>query len=212
MYTADYRSRRQITLLRKAQSTRHNAVKHDSQLVTQFYDVTSWPCDELTGFQFWWDPSRFWGCTRSEMIRLTVWMMRVFKFLLIVTDWETYRPRRLWRSRPHRPTVKNNSFTLGVVGRYTSTETFHWNILTPWRLHTLRYSCIAVMCEYWNQKWQYMIAWACPSAQPKWHVDRLSCYWVAHCCERSTDRPTIPSVKDFPSEIPSHSLWLVYIL
>ena len=41
MYTADSRSRRQITLLRKAQSTRHNAVKHDGQLVTRFYDVTS---------------------------------------------------------------------------------------------------------------------------------------------------------------------------
>jgi len=49
MYTADYRSRRQVTLLRKARSTRHNAVKHDRQLVTRFYDVTSWPCDELTG-------------------------------------------------------------------------------------------------------------------------------------------------------------------
>ena len=49
MYTADSRSRQQITLLRKARSTRHNAVKHDSQLVTRFYDVTSWPCDELTG-------------------------------------------------------------------------------------------------------------------------------------------------------------------
>jgi len=33
----------------KARSTRHNAVKHDGQLVTQFYDMTSWPCDELTG-------------------------------------------------------------------------------------------------------------------------------------------------------------------
>ena len=41
MYTADSRSRRQITLLRKARSTRHNAVKHDGQLVTRFYDVTS---------------------------------------------------------------------------------------------------------------------------------------------------------------------------
>jgi len=41
MYTADYRSRRQITLLRKAHSTRHNAVKHDGQLVTRFYGVTS---------------------------------------------------------------------------------------------------------------------------------------------------------------------------
>jgi len=49
MYTADYRSRRQLILLRKARSTRHNAVKHDSQLVTRFYRVTSWPCDELTG-------------------------------------------------------------------------------------------------------------------------------------------------------------------
>ena len=41
MYTADSRSRRQITLLRKARSTRHNAMKHDGQLVTRFYDVTS---------------------------------------------------------------------------------------------------------------------------------------------------------------------------
>ena len=40
MYTANYRSRRQITLLRKARSTRHNAVKHDGQLVTRFYGVT----------------------------------------------------------------------------------------------------------------------------------------------------------------------------
>jgi len=44
MYTADSGSRRQITLLRKARSTRHNAVKHDGQLVTWFYDVTSWLC------------------------------------------------------------------------------------------------------------------------------------------------------------------------
>jgi len=49
IYTADYRSRRQITLLWKARSTRHNAVKHDGQLVIRFYDVTSWPCDKLTG-------------------------------------------------------------------------------------------------------------------------------------------------------------------
>jgi len=41
MYTADYRSRRQITHLRKARSTRHNAVKYDGQLVTRLYDVTS---------------------------------------------------------------------------------------------------------------------------------------------------------------------------
>jgi len=49
MYTADYRSRRQITLLRKARSTGQNAVKHDGQLVTRFYGVMSWPCDDLTG-------------------------------------------------------------------------------------------------------------------------------------------------------------------
>ena len=49
MHTADYRSRRQIILLRKARSTRHNAVRHDGQLVTRFYGVKSWPCDELTG-------------------------------------------------------------------------------------------------------------------------------------------------------------------
>jgi len=45
MYTADYRLRRQITLLRisgqKVRSARHNAVKHDSRLVTRFYGVTS---------------------------------------------------------------------------------------------------------------------------------------------------------------------------
>jgi len=34
MYNADYRSRRQITLLQKARSTRHNALKHDGQHVT----------------------------------------------------------------------------------------------------------------------------------------------------------------------------------
>jgi len=34
MYTADYRSLRQITLLRKVRSTCHNAVKHDGQLIT----------------------------------------------------------------------------------------------------------------------------------------------------------------------------------
>jgi len=28
---------------------RHNAVRHDGQLVTRFYGATSWPCDELTG-------------------------------------------------------------------------------------------------------------------------------------------------------------------
>jgi len=42
MYTADSRSRQLITLLWKARSTSHNAVKHDGQLVTRFYDVTSW--------------------------------------------------------------------------------------------------------------------------------------------------------------------------
>jgi len=53
MYTADSRSLRQITLLLKARSTRHDAVKHDGQkLVTRFYDVTSWPCDELTGSRY----------------------------------------------------------------------------------------------------------------------------------------------------------------
>ena len=38
MYTTDSRSLRQITLLLKARSTRHDAVKHDGQLVTRFYD------------------------------------------------------------------------------------------------------------------------------------------------------------------------------
>jgi len=33
----------------KVRSTRYNAVRHEGQLVTPFYDVTSWPCDELTG-------------------------------------------------------------------------------------------------------------------------------------------------------------------
>jgi len=33
----------------KVRSTRHNAIRHDGQLVTPFYGVTSWPCDELTG-------------------------------------------------------------------------------------------------------------------------------------------------------------------
>ena len=42
MYTADYRSQQQITLIQKARSTRHNAEKHDGQLVTRFYGVTSW--------------------------------------------------------------------------------------------------------------------------------------------------------------------------
>jgi len=41
MYTADYRSQQQITLIQKARSTRHNAEKHDGQLVTRFYGVTS---------------------------------------------------------------------------------------------------------------------------------------------------------------------------
>jgi len=49
MYTVYYRSWRQITLLGKVRSTRHNAMKHDGQLFTWFYGVTSWPCDELTG-------------------------------------------------------------------------------------------------------------------------------------------------------------------
>jgi len=41
MCTAAYRSQQQITLLRKARSTRHSAVKHDGQLVTRFCGVTS---------------------------------------------------------------------------------------------------------------------------------------------------------------------------
>jgi len=42
IYTADYRSWRQITLLGKVQSTRHNAVKHEGPLVTyRFYGVMS---------------------------------------------------------------------------------------------------------------------------------------------------------------------------
>jgi len=44
MYTADYRSRRQITLLRKARSTRHNAVKHD---VNSSHDFTVWRVDRV---------------------------------------------------------------------------------------------------------------------------------------------------------------------
>ena len=59
MYATNSRSRRQITLLRKAWSTRHNAVKHDGQLVTRFYNVTSWPCDKLTGSQRNHLPRRF---------------------------------------------------------------------------------------------------------------------------------------------------------
>jgi len=49
MYTAAYRSCQQIklTLLQKARSTRHNAAKHDGQLVTRFYDVTSYSHDHV---------------------------------------------------------------------------------------------------------------------------------------------------------------------
>jgi len=41
-----------------------------------------------------------------------------------------------------------------------------------------------------------MIPWAHLSPQPKWHIDRLSHYWSAQCCDRSTDRPTTLSVKE----------------
>jgi len=33
----------------KVRSTCRNAVRHDGQLVTPFYGVSSWPCDESTG-------------------------------------------------------------------------------------------------------------------------------------------------------------------
>ena len=36
----------------KGGSTRHNTDRHNSQLLTQFYGVMSWPCDELTGSLF----------------------------------------------------------------------------------------------------------------------------------------------------------------
>jgi len=35
----------------------------------------------------------------------------------------------------------------------------------------------------------YMVPWAHPSPQPKWHVDRLSCFCRAHYCDRPTHRP-----------------------
>jgi len=51
--TASHRRRQSSWMWRmlgqKVWSTHHNAVRHDGQLVTQFYNVTSWPCDELTG-------------------------------------------------------------------------------------------------------------------------------------------------------------------
>jgi len=53
-----------------------------------------------------------------------------------------------------------------------------------------------------------MIPWAHLSPQPKRHVDWLSHYCRTDCCDRLTDRPTVPSVKDFPSETPSHSAGL----
>jgi len=51
-----YRSHRQRQsswmwqmLGQKVRSTCHKAVKHDGQLVTRFYSVTSWPRDKVTG-------------------------------------------------------------------------------------------------------------------------------------------------------------------
>jgi len=44
---------------REVWSTRHNAVKRDSQLVTRFYGVSGWPCDKLTGSQ--WKYAMHWG-------------------------------------------------------------------------------------------------------------------------------------------------------
>jgi len=35
----------------------HNAVKPYGQLVTRFFGVTSWPCDELTGSRASWQSS-----------------------------------------------------------------------------------------------------------------------------------------------------------
>jgi len=36
----------------KVRSTPHNAIRHDGRLITPFYGVTSWPCDELAGSHF----------------------------------------------------------------------------------------------------------------------------------------------------------------
>jgi len=45
--------------------------------------------------------------------------------------WQIDRPTTLSVKELTTPSVKNNYFTVGVVGRYTSTETFHQSISTP---------------------------------------------------------------------------------
>jgi len=45
--------------------------------------------------------------------------------------WQIDRPTTRSVKELTTPSVKNNYFTLGVVGRYTSTETFHRSIPTP---------------------------------------------------------------------------------
>jgi len=54
----------------------------------------------------------------------------VFKFFLIVTDRQTDRLTTPSVKEMTTPSAKKNSFTLSVVGRYTSTKTFHRNIST----------------------------------------------------------------------------------
>jgi len=44
----------------KVRSTRHNAIRHDGQLITRFYGVTSWLCNELTGSPCHNPPTSSW--------------------------------------------------------------------------------------------------------------------------------------------------------
>ena len=90
MYTADYRSRRQITLLQKARSTRHNAVKHDGQLVTRFYGVTSWLVPIWDFHSFPWSAatntcyvSYYFACRETHVLAIAdvLWYVEVEKIL-----------------------------------------------------------------------------------------------------------------------------------
>jgi len=71
MYTANYRSRRQTTLLWKARSTRHNAVKHDGH---SSRDFAMWRADRVTRWLVPWGPSRRISRRRLDELR-TLWTL-----------------------------------------------------------------------------------------------------------------------------------------
>jgi len=124
----------------------------------------------------------------------------VFKFFLIVIDWETDRPCWVQSSWPHwvwRIMPSHSAWSVDILRWKLSIEVYRLclSVVTHWDTPMLQW-CAKTETEN-NKTW---FIGPTRVLNPKWHVDRLSRYWRAHCCGRLTDRLNMLSMKELTTQ------------